>query len=222
LNSERLKSYRLAQKRERLRLEEVVDVGCSVGSWAPNWSELGVSRVIGIDPNPDALEEAATLLDSTHQGDTGVLRLIEPRTGRQRTFASNGVLVHVLEDNEVRAFGSDLHEYMRKGERLFITVLDSAHYLSPNGFVPWKGPLSCTRPLSHSIELLTEPGFQLKQVVGTFINPWCTDSTQWIASSSRAKNFAPMWNLIKLVASVLRRTKSRILFGEYLLVLEKI
>lgn len=151
-----------------------------------------------------------------------MLPLIGPRTtGRSRTFASNGVLVHVLEDDEVLSFAEDLHSQMGSGEKLFIAVLDSAHYLSPEGFVPWKGPLSCTRPLAHSIELLTTPGFHLKQLVGTFINPWFSEPTKWIASSSRAKDFAPMWISLKLIATILRLARSRALFGGYLLVLER-
>lgn len=222
LNSERLRAYRLALMREKHSLAEVVDVGCSTGSWESNWRELGASRVIGVDPNPDALQVAAKVFDLAVLGDTRVLPLIGPRTtGRSRTFASNGVLVHVLEDDEVLSFAEDLHSQMRSGEKLFIAVLDSAHYLSPEGFVPWKGPLSCTRTLSHSIELLTTPGFHLKQVVGTFINPWFSDSTKWIASSSRAKNFAPMWNSLRIIATILRLAKSRALFGEYLLVFER-
>lgn len=222
LNSQRLKAYRLALRREHLHFDEIIDVGCSSGSWSENWRELGAKSVIGVDPNPEAISEAESVYDAVVLGDTSALdRLANKIPGQRRTFAANAVLVHVLEDAEVMAFARDISKQMTQGDKLFVSVLDSSYYLSPDGFKPWVGPLSCTRTLQSSVQLISSSGLKLQQTIGTFINPWCLERTKWIASNTSVKNLPPLWIFVALLGSFLRGTNARRLFGEYLLVFEK-
>jgi len=179
---------------------------------------LGFARTVGVDVNPEVIEEAEAVLDEVHLGNSSVLRRVDGSIG---LVAANGVVLHILEAEEVQRLSQDVYESLTPGGFFVVAVLDSRHYLSPDGFVPWTGPLSCTRTLEESLRLLTQAGFRHVESVGTFINPWFCTHTLNLANQANLKTDRELFAGMTLIARSLRRAGLQELFAEYLMVLRK-
>ena len=61
LNTCRLAAWQYALAKFDVDRKEILDIGCSYGSWAENYRSLGFGKLIGIDPNPEVIEKAKSL-----------------------------------------------------------------------------------------------------------------------------------------------------------------
>ncbi|MEE2526242.1 methyltransferase domain-containing protein [Hyphobacterium sp. HN65] len=170
LNTNRLNAWRRALELTGAKREgKSVDLGCSYGSWADNWQALGLSDVTGLDVNADVIEQARNRLGKAEHGGSGRIAALPSPPDN---VACNGMIVHVLdEDEELRIF-TDVRGGLKPNGWFFVSVLNSDFYLSPSGFQPHTGPNSCTRTLDFHESLLAKAGFEIAHTVGTFINPW--------------------------------------------------
>ncbi len=168
MNVCRLQAWRLALLRHGMTGERVIDVGCSNGSWADNWNELGFGRVEGIEGNPEAAAQAAARLDIVHEG---FLDDVVDRVEPAKVVAANGVVVHILERQAYAEFLSDAGRLVDHGGFLLVSVLNAEYYVTPGGREPWTGPNSCTRSLDHHRECFRAAGLEIVDEIGTFVNP---------------------------------------------------
>ncbi|MBI4338642.1 MAG: class I SAM-dependent methyltransferase [Chloroflexi bacterium] len=198
INNCRLQAYEHVLQHWHIDRQKVVDVGCSYGSWADNWRRLGFQRLCGIDPNPKAIELASKVFDEVHTAYASDLPSLYPNSP---TLAANGVIVHIMENEEVVRFLSSVRAALSPDGYFLYTVLN-AHYYTV-GAKEENFELSCVRFLETQEALAWEAGLSVVGQVGTFIQPFISDP-------SVLKEFAR-------VSSQLRG-KSVVPFGEVLLV----
>ena len=124
----------------------LIDFGCSNGSWARNWNTLGFANVTGIDVNPKVIPEARDRLGAAEHGDADYVAKNFPSN---ETIAVNGVFVHILEERQLVNTLANLAGSLNSSGYCVFSVLNSSYYIAPTGFKPWTGPNSCTRTLDY-------------------------------------------------------------------------
>lgn len=220
LNECRLDAWRFALAKHAIDVGGLlVDFGCSYGSWVQNWRELGFSKVVGFDVNEAVIDEARTNLGVAEVGDSATLRRANLLP---RVIAMNGVIVHVLERQEEINILHDLGAALAEGGTLIFSVLRAEYYwAAPNGFAPSMGENSCTQTLDFHLECSREAGLLVKDVHGTFINPWFTPQTLYTASDGELLLDFELYKGLQLAARALRRRGYKDPFSEVLLVCER-
>lgn len=201
INCCRLEAWQYAINKHNIQLKEIVDIGCSNGSWSKNYKFLGFDKLIGIDVNEQVIPEASKHFDEAFVGTTKKLKDIN---ATNQTIAANGVLIHLLKEKEVQEFISDVSDVMDNGSTFLFSVVNSDYYVSPNGFKPWQGPISCTRKLDVYDRLLERAKLNIAEKVGTFINPWFCDKTVFIANDNEIKSDVRLYESFNLLSQSLR------------------
>lgn len=217
MNEGRLAAWRLALQRHSIPLARVLDVGCSYGSWAGNWRELGFAKLSGIDPNQEVAARAREVFDEVVVGWSFDVAGHFPSNA---LIASNGVVVHILEEAEEERFLRDLGMSLAAGGFLVFSVVNARYYLSPAGFKPWQGPNSCTRYLEEHEALAARAGLRIVDRIGTFINPWFCEDLGYIAGE---RDLVADWSMYEglLQFSAALRGRALIPFSEVLLVAQR-
>ena len=201
INECRVAAWQLAMQRHAVSSASILDVGCSYGSWAENWRRLGFDHLEGLEPFGEYAERARKVFDEVK---TGYSYDIAEHFPSNATIGSNGVVVHILEENEQSRFLADLYGTLESGGHLLYSVLNSEMYLSPAGRIPWSGPNSCTRTLAQHDALADRAGLRIVDRIGTFINPWMCPPLDIIASDKELKEDMKMYSALEQFCSTLR------------------
>ena len=218
LNACRVAAWRYAIERYDIETVRIIDFGCSTGSWAETWAQLGFTRMIGIDVNPDVVEVARGRLHEVHLGDG---ELLGTKFKSEACIGCNGVLVHILEEQEVIGVFMAAYKALKPGGWFICAVLNPDYYLSPGGYEPWMGPMSCTRPVSFHEQALDDAGFAIIDRVGTFIDPWFSESTRFIAENKALKFEEGLLKVFEAFAKTMREARELRPFSELLFVCRK-
>ena len=197
----------------------LIDFGCSNGSWAKNWNTLGFSNVVGIDVNPKVIHEARDRLGKAEQGDADY---VVKNFSSIETIAVNGVFVHILEEEQVVKTLANLASSLSGSGYCIFSVLNSSYYITPEGFKPWTGPNSCTRTLDYHRTCCAKAGLEIIGMVGSFINPWFTESTVYIANDANLKSDLRTYSSMEVFANVLREHEQLDPFSEVYFITRKI
>jgi len=213
INAARLDAWRSAIDRFDPPRGQIVDVGCAYGSWAENWRSLGFERVVGIDPNAEVIDDARAVMDEAHLGFASDLAKFFPRN---RICAANGVVVHILEDEHTVNFLRNIAATLVEGGLLVYSVLNADYYYNA-GRKEWFGPNSCVRTLETQRRFAAEAGLEILAEIGTFIDPWALQETEWIAGDAELREDPAMWQVFIDMAN-LCRGRSEAPFSEMLLV----
>ena len=168
LNACRMKAYRTALARHAVDTARVVDVGCSYGSWAANWRSLGFRELVGVDPNEAVLEDAGKVFDEVHHGQAGELPFADGSCG---FIASNGVLVHVLEDVEKRRFLAGVARCLRADGLFAFSIVNARTYEPAQGVEGDTDTASYRFPSTH-VALAQQAGLRVIDQIGTFVDPY--------------------------------------------------
>jgi|GEM_PF-4803353 len=218
INRARMDGYSYAIKQHKLPTSRIIDLGCSYGSWAENWIELGFDERIGIDYNDDAISKAKLVFEQAHVGDSSLIKEIYPNA---ELIASNGMIIHVLEKDIVTQIYQDVFDALTPGGYFILAAVNSDYYLTPANFEPFDGPNSCTRTLTYHTDILNNIGFEIEEVVGTFINPWFCEATKFLAYDPKLQRSAGVFNAMLELGHTLREVEENKLFSEVLFICKK-
>lgn len=218
INSARLDAWTYAIKSHGLPTDRIIDLGCSYGSWAENWKELGFQERIGVDFNDEAIAKAKMVFEQAHIGDSSNMKQLFPQA---RLIGSNGMIIHVLEKETVAGIYQDAFDALASQGVFVLAAVNSDYYMTPSMFKPHTGPNSCTRTLEYHRELLEAAGFQIEEIVGTFINPWFCETTKFLASSESLKRSEKVFASLLTLGQALREAGEHKLFSENLFVCRK-
>lgn len=177
INAARIDAWTHALKQFNPPKHQVVDVGCASGSWAENYRNLGFKSVVGIDPNPDVIDDARAVMDEVHLGFASDLSKHYPSN---HLCAANGVIVHILEDEHSINFLRDIGSTLAPRGLFIYSVLNADYYYNA-GRKEWFGPNSCVRTLATQRRFAAEAGLEILAEIGTFIDPWALKETEFIA-----------------------------------------
>lgn len=213
INASRLDAWRTAIDRFNPPRQQIVDVGCAYGSWAENWRALGFERVVGIDPNPDVIDDARAVMDEAHLGFASDLAGHYPSNA---ICAANGVVVHILEDEHTVNFLRNIAGTLTKDGLLIYSVLNADYYYNA-GRKEWFGPNSCVRTLETQRRFAAEAGLEILAEIGTFIDPWALRETEFIAGDAELRERPETYQAFIDLAN-LCRGRSLSPFSEVLLV----
>ena len=217
INHCRMSAWTTALEKFDIPREEILDVGCSYGSWNENYRQLGFEMLHGIDPNKDAIGRAKLVFDTAQVAYSSDL----PRLFQDvPVAASNGVIVHILEDEEERRFLADVRDCLCDDGFFLFSVINARHYLTPNGREPWTGPNSCTKFIETHEELARAAGLRIEAQFGTFIDPWAMPDLQFIVSSPHLRERPELYDAFIPLGDILRG-ESLAPFSEVLFVTRK-
>ncbi|RMH14555.1 MAG: methyltransferase domain-containing protein [Planctomycetota bacterium] len=216
INQCRLDAWRMVTERFDPPRAQIVDVGCASGSWADNWRQLGFQRIVGIDPNPDVLEDASAVMDEVH---TAFASELGSYFTDNAICAANGVVVHILEDDQTVAFLRDIAETLAPDGLLVYSVLNAAYYYNA-GRAEWFGPNSCVRTLETQRRFAHEAGLEILDEIGTFIDPWALPDLEFIAGDSELRERWQTYQVFVDLANVCRG-RSITPFSEVLIVAQR-
>ena len=156
---------------------------------------------MGIDVNPNVIPEARNRLGEACHGDADY---VAKKFSSVETIAVNGVLVHILEEEHVVNTLANLAGSLNGSGYCVFSVLNTNYYITPAGYKPWTGPNSCTRSLDYHKTCCAKAGLEIIGMVGSFINPWFTDSTTYIANDDHLKSDLRIYTSMETFAEVLR------------------
>lgn len=213
MNECRLEAWRYALEKFSIKRDEIVDVGCSYGSWAENYRALGFKRILGIDPNPEVIEKAKSVFDEVYCAYAWDLKNIFPKN---ETIAANGVMVHVIEDEQSITFLSDISKCLADNGYFLYSVINAKFYVS-TGRREWKGSESCVRFLETHRRVAREANLEVVQEIGTFIDPWAISELEFLVHD---EEFKSSWSSYEVFIdlSKLLRGRSTSPFSEVLFV----
>ncbi len=213
INAARLDAWTYALNKFNPPRDQIVDVGCAYGSWAENWRNLGFKRVVGIDPNPDIIEDAQAVMDEVQLGFSSDLPTHFPTN---QLCAANGVIVHILEDEHSINFLRDIASTLTEDGLFIYSVLNADYYYNA-GRKEWFGPNSCVRTLETQRRFAAEAGLEILAEIGTFIDPWALKETEFIAAAEDLRKEPETYQAFIDLAS-LCRGRSEAPFSEMLFV----
>jgi SAM-dependent methyltransferase len=217
LNESRLAAWALALDRHSIPVREILDIGCSYGSWADNWRRLGFKKLLGAEPNAEAAAKARGEFDEVavcYSFDVG------KHFPKVDVIAANAVIIHILEKTEEERFLRDLAGCLTVGGFLLFSVVNARYYASPAGRKPWTGPNSCTRYLEDHEKMARRAGLRILDAIGTFINPWFVEDLDFISGNSELLNDWNLYDGLLRFAAPLRRS-SLVPFGEVLFIAQR-
>ncbi len=177
MNYCRLQAWKYAIKKHDINTDAILDVGCSYGSWYENWKVLGFDKMIGVEPGKDEAAKARKNYDVVKEAYAHTLKDVFDK--KFNTIAANGVLVHVLKDDEVISFVQGVSSVL-DDNGLFICSVLSAEYYSYGE--EQYNENNCTRLIEHSVQLIEKSGLKVINKIGTFINPWALKELMYTAS----------------------------------------
>lgn len=216
INTCRLDAWRHALEKFPIDRSRILDIGCSYGSWAENYRALGFQKLCGIEPNPEVVPKAREVFDEVHLGYARDLKGIYPAN---KTIGANGVLVHILEDDETVKFLSDCADCLTPDGFFLYAVINAKFYYSTDR-VEWTGPNSCTRYLETHRRFAHEAGLQIVGEIGTFIDPWAMKELEYLAQNEQLRGQWTMYQVfVDLAATV--RGLSQSPFTEVIFVTQK-
>lgn len=215
MNYCRLEAWKHIISKYNINLKEILDVGCSYGSWYENWKVLGFSELVGVDVNENVIEKAREKYQSVEN--VAHCSLSQTFNRSFNTIASNGVLVHILEDKEVTDFCKNINEVLDSNGYFMVSILPAEYY--SYGQEQYNSD-NCVRSLKHNIDLIEKAGLKIVDKVGTFINPWYSKDFEWIANSEKMKSNSETFEVFAKLSDLLR-TETIIPFSELLLVCKK-
>lgn len=212
MNECRLEAWRYALEKFHIDRDDIVDVGCSHGSWAENYRTLGFKRLLGIDPNPEVVEKAKSVFDEVHCAYAWDLKKVFPKN---KTIAANGVMVHVIEDDHSIAFLSDISECLEDNGYFMYSVINAEFYVS-SGRREWKGSESCVRFLATHRKFAQEANLEVVGEIGTFIDPWAISDLEYLVHNdefrSRWSSYQVFVDLSRLLRGLSTSPFSEVLF----------
>lgn len=216
INLSRLAAWQFFLRRHNIDRSRIVDVGCSSGSWRENWKNLGFKRLIGVDPNPEVLDEARRRFDEVFRGFGHELsRMIRDVD----IVAAHAVLVHILEPEENVRFLRGLRDAIRPGGYVVFTGINAKYYMSVRGRerAPWVDDRACTRSIDEFESFAREADLTVIERIGTFIDPWALTDLEFLADQGELRN---RWDLYSpfLELSELLRPTGIVPFSEVLFV----
>jgi SAM-dependent methyltransferase len=200
INNCRLAAWMYVIDRYGIDRSSILDVGCSYGSWAENYQMLGFEKLIGIDPNGDAIERAAQVFDEVRCAYASELGDLYSDV---MTMGSNGVVVHILEDESVVKFLKDVSGSLAKDGYLIYSVLNAEYNLS-TGRGDWVGENSCVRSLEKQKEYAELAGLALVDAVGTYIEPWSLRDLEFLAHERELRDNSALYLPFENLANFLR------------------
>jgi len=216
INECRISAWRLAILRNKINAERIVDIGCSYGSWAGNWRELGFTYTVGVDPNPAVMERASSVLDEVH---VGFAKDVEKWCQQEHCVAANGVLVHVLEHEEVVRFLRACADILARDGKFIYSVLNPLYYVS-SGRKEWEGENACVRPLERHRSYAVDAGLTIVDEIGTFIDPWALPDLEFLAGDTEIRENEDLYRPFTALGDLVRE-RSLVPFSEVLFVTER-
>ncbi len=200
MNTCRLEAWKYAITHFDIDQTSILDVGCSYGSWAQNYRTLGFKKLLGLDPNPTAVEEAVKVFDECHVGSAKDLRDIYPQA---HTVGANGVVVHIMEEDETIQFLKDVkHILPEKGVFLFSIV--NARWYYSGGRREMRADLSTVRFLERWREFCQVAGLRILGEVGTFIDPWALPDLDFFAQETQLREEWALYQVFIDLAGLIR------------------
>lgn len=212
INRCRVAAWQLAIQSYSIPTERILDVGCSYGSWADNWRELGFRSLVGIEPNADVVGRARARFDEVHLGfSRDLLRYFRD----EKCIAANGVLVHILEHEEAVQFLSDCAGVLAHDGWFLYSVINPEYYLSC-GRKEMVGDKACVRPLETHRQYARAAGLEVVGEIGTFIDPWSLPELEFLAQRldwrERPELYDPFIRLAALLRGETLTAFSEVLF----------
>jgi len=208
-------SWKLAIDKYNLNQNDILDVGCSYGSWFENWKELGFKNLNGADVNEPVIEEARKKYKQVINVTNSSLKNEFKSTFK--TIGTNGVLVHILKDDEVTRFCKDIYDVLDENGYFLVSILPAEYY--SQGVEQYNDD-NCVRTLQHNIEIIEKSGLKIIDKIGTFINPWYNKDFEWIANSEKMKKNPETFESFAKLSNLLRG-ETIVPFSELLLVCQK-
>lgn len=215
MNYCRLEAWKLILNKYNVINNEVLDVGCSYGSWYENWIELGFEKLYGADVNEPVIDEARKKYFEVKNVTSS--SLIKEYKRKFKIIGSNGVLVHIIKDEEVTKFCKDIYDVLEEDGYFIVSIL-SAEYYSYG--VEQYNEDNCVRTLEHNIKIIEKSGLKVIDKIGTFINPWYSREFEWIANSDKMKTNSETFECFAKLSNLLR-TETIVPFSEVLLICQK-
>jgi len=215
MNYCRLEAWKLAIDKYNLNQNDILDVGCSYGSWFENWKELGFKNLNGADVNEPVIEEARKKYKQVINVTNSSLKNEFKSTFK--TIGTNGVLVHILKDDEVTRFCKDIYDVLDENGYFLVSILPAEYY--SQGVEQYNDD-NCVRTLQHNIEIIEKSGLKIIDKIGTFINPWYNKDFEWIANSEKMKKNPETFESFAKLSNLLRG-ETIVPFSELLLVCQK-
>jgi 2-polyprenyl-3-methyl-5-hydroxy-6-metoxy-1,4-benzoquinol methylase len=215
MNHCRINAWNYAISKYSLSTDEILDVGCSYGSWYDNWKTLGFGKINGADVNEEIISQAMKLFDRVENIDGSSLS--SKFKQKFNTIGSNGVLVHILKDEEVTSFVRGIAEVLDDNGFFLCSIIPAEYY--SNG-VELNNENNCTRLLDRNIKIIEQGGVKIVDIIGTFINPWALEDLSYIASSEELKSNPDTFEVFAQLSDLLRGHSTQP-FSEVLLVCRK-
>ena len=104
---------KLVQKMNLTNYENVIDLGCSIGTWYPDYKKLGFKRIVGIDISEERANEAKKRgYDEVHICNASKLPFENESV---EIIISNDVLVHVLQDSDKLKIFQEVKRILKNG-----------------------------------------------------------------------------------------------------------
>lgn len=217
INHCRLAAWRQVIERHPIDLSVIVDVGCSYGSWAENYRALGFEKLCGIDPNAAAICKAKDVFDEAYCDFASGLEQYYPNCP---TIGCNGVVVHIIEEDQTVRFLQDMAKCLTGEGHLVYSVINADYYLSA-GRAEWVGPDACVRPLNTHRDFAARAGLKLIDEIGTFIEPWAPRDMEYIAGMDDLRNNPYLYETFAHLSQLLRG-RNTAPFSEILFVAQRL
>lgn len=215
MNYCRLSAWKMVIDKYSLDTNEILDVGCSYGSWYENWQELGFKQLNGADVNEPVIAQAREKYNRVENVTNSSLK---KEFGRNfKTVGSNGVLVHILKDEEVTNFCRDVYDILDEDGYFLVSILPAEYY---SFGIEQYNEDNCVRTLEHNLQIIEKSGLKVIDKVGTFINPWYSREFEWIANSDKMKSNSETFECFAKLSDLLRN-ETIVPFSELLLVCKK-
>lgn len=114
---------------EQMKLEnfeQVIDLGCSIGTWYGDYRRLGFKHIIGIDISEERLEIAKKRgYDETHCCNAYKLPF---ENDSQNYIISNDVLVHVIQDSDKSKIFDEIFRILKKNGIFIFNVANASGF----------------------------------------------------------------------------------------------
>ena len=184
-----------------LKREWIVDLGCSYGSWVENYKELGFEKILGIDSNPEVFDRAKERCDQFLEGDSS--RLKDTESIPFELIAANGVIVHILPDEDLERFFRDAADSLPKGGHFIFTGVNSRWWYS-SGRKSSQNDYFKVRSISDYHTIAERAGLTIVNEIGTFIDPWAAEAFEHLALDEEMRAKGELFDAFSSVARVMR------------------
>lgn len=180
-----LEAWQHVLTKHSINLDDVLDVGCSFGSWLSRWKKMGFKKIKGIDANPEIKNHVSSIYDEFYSGTDH--DIVKHYGTCNKTIAANAVVIHILKNNELKNFFNNIYNALDDDGYFMVSTVNAKYY---NGVPNRCAGVSYHRYLKDYIKFIEDANFEIVDVVGTFISLYTIK--KWLKPMSAInKGWAP-------------------------------